>query len=154
LSFVSFANQKADGTFSSLHGQAEVDEDLRQVCAAKYAPATYMDYVVCRNKDYRSNEWQACATEAKLNVTAIKACSEGAEGKAILAENIKLADELGVGGSPTIKINSGAYNGQRTAAGMLSGICAAFNTAPAECSQALGASATQTAEVPAGGCGA
>ncbi|MBU4246166.1 MAG: GILT family protein, partial [Nanoarchaeota archaeon] len=30
------ANQKADGTFSSLHGQAEVDENVRQLCAAKY----------------------------------------------------------------------------------------------------------------------
>jgi len=148
------ANADGKGGFSSLHGQAEVDEDLRQVCAAKYYPAAYMDYVICRNANIRSTDWQACATESKLDSAKIKTCSEGTEGKALLTENIKLADELNVGGSPTIKINSGAYNGQRTADAFLGGICAAFNNAPAECSKALGASAAQTAEVPAGGCGA
>jgi len=57
------ANSDGKGGFTSLHGQAEVDENIRQVCAAKYAPDTYMDYVICRNKNYRSTEWESCATE-------------------------------------------------------------------------------------------
>jgi len=90
---------------------------------------------------------------AKLDSAKIKTCAEGKEGADLLTENIKLADELNVGGSPTIKINSGAYNGQRTADAFLKGICAAFNNVPSECSQVV-ASSAQAEEVPAGGCGA
>ncbi len=147
------ANSDGAGGFTSLHGQAEVDEDIRQVCAAKYAPSTYMNYVICRNKNIRSTDWQACATEANIDSAKIKTCSEGAEGKTLLSDNIKAGDELGVGSSPTIIINSQNYQGQRTADAFLEGICAAFNNAPQECSQALNASSSDTA-VPAGGCGA
>lgn len=148
------ANSDGAGGFTSLHGPDEVNEDIRQVCAAKYAPSTYMNYVICRNKNIRSTDWQACATEAKIDSAKIKTCSEGAEGKALLTENIKLATELNVGGSPTIKINSQDYRGQRTADAFLESICAAFNNAPVECSQALGTAETPVDEAPHAGCGA
>ncbi len=148
------ANQNDDGTFSSLHGQPEVDENLRQVCAMNVYPH-YMDYVICRNANIKGSDWQACATKSNMSVSLIKACAEGKEGEGLLAKNIKLANELGVGGSPTIKINSTDYRGQRTPDALLSAICSAFNNPPSECSKAFGTNRTQADEVPEGeGCGA
>lgn len=145
------ANRNADGSFSSLHGQAEVDENLRQVCAMNVYP-NYMDYVICRNANIRSTDWESCATKNGMSATVIKACAEGKEGEGLLAKNIELADTLGVGGSPTILVNSQAYPGARTAESFQSYICNAFNTPPAECGTAI-ISNQSANEVPAGGCG-
>ncbi|HRY63304.1 MAG TPA: thioredoxin domain-containing protein [Patescibacteria group bacterium] len=99
LNFI--ANENADGTFQSLHGAGEVDENIRELCAVKYYPASFMDYVLCRNKDIKG-DWTTCAA----NFPKIKACAEGSEGKGLLSENIKLANELNIGASPTWMVNN------------------------------------------------
>ncbi len=147
------ANRNEDGTFSSLHGTPEIQEDLRQVCAANVYP-NYMDYVVCRNANINSGDWQSCATKNNMNAEIIKACSEGKEGDALLAKNIALGNSIGVGSSPTIIINSQSYRGQRTPEGFLTAICSTFNNPPKECSQQLGTEQTQVDEAPHAGCGA
>jgi len=42
-----------DGELWSMHGQAEVDEDIRQACAQHHYAGRYafMDYVICRHED-------------------------------------------------------------------------------------------------------
>ena len=145
------ANKNADGTFSSLHGKAEVDENLRQVCAMNVYP-NYMDYVICRNANIRSTDWESCATKNGMSATVIKACAEGNEGEGLLAKNIELANTLGVGGSPTMLVNSQAYQGGRTPDAFQSYICNSFTTPPAECGTAI-ISNQSANEVPAGGCG-
>jgi predicted DsbA family dithiol-disulfide isomerase len=95
-----------DGTaktgFTSMHGAEEVAEDLREVCAmAKYKKdARYMKYVLCRNKDIRSPDWQKCAIDG-IEAKAIQACAEGEEGKQLLEEKMSLAKSLSIGASPT-----------------------------------------------------
>ena len=102
------ANQNEDGSFSSLHGQGEVDEDTRQVCAMKYNPDKYFNYVLCVDKDYSNaaNVWENCAKESGLDVAKIKACAGGSEGTELLAANIQKANDLGIGSSPTFFINN------------------------------------------------
>ncbi|MDH4100698.1 MAG: hypothetical protein OEV28_09025, partial [Nitrospirota bacterium] len=39
---------KGVGPFFSLHGQPEVDEDLRQVAIARHYPKEYFNYLLCR----------------------------------------------------------------------------------------------------------
>jgi len=102
------ASENADGTFQSLHGQNEVNEDMRELCAMKYYPTKYkyMDYIWCRNKDISSTEWESCATSNGMDAAKIKACAEGTEGKALLSNNIKLANSLSIGASPTWMTNN------------------------------------------------
>ena len=57
------ANPTGNG-FTSLHGQPEVDEDLRQTVMAAQFPQQYFDYVVARASDYRNAEWQPAAIAA------------------------------------------------------------------------------------------
>jgi len=149
LHFIATAN--SDGTFTSLHGQPEVNGDLIQVCAMNQNPGKYFDFILCQNKDNKNidTNWEQCATENGLNVNKLKDCWQGEEGKKLLTENIKASEENSVTGSPTILINGVNYQGQRTAEAFKQGICSGFNTQPSECSQTL---TTQTATA-SGNCG-
>ena len=95
------ANENSDGSFSSLHGQPEVDENIRELCAMKYYPDSYMNYVWCRNKDIKG-DYTNCAADFQK----IKTCASSNEGKKLLSQNIKLTNELGIGASPTWMVNN------------------------------------------------
>ena len=99
------AQETAPGKFKALHGQPEVDENIRELCAIKHFPKKYMDYIWCRNRNIRSTDWKACATW-EITASVIETCSTGEEGIALLSENIKTANSMGIGASPTWMINN------------------------------------------------
>lgn len=99
------ANETAPGKFRSLHGQPEVDENIRELCAIKHFPKDHMEYILCRNKNIRSAEWKPCA-KGKIKAAVIEKCSTGKEGIKLFSDNIKIANKLGIGASPTWIINN------------------------------------------------
>lgn len=146
------ADELPDGTFKALHGQPEVDENIRQLCAIDLYPKNYkwFEYIKCRNKDIRSNEWKACATEAKMDAAAIEKCATGEKGKKLHSEDIKLAKALGIGASPTwLANNKFQFSGVAPEA-IKKNFCA-YNQALKGCAKTLSGDAAQG---PAGGCGA
>jgi glutaredoxin len=100
-------NGDAKSGLSSMHGQGEVDEDLREVCAQKHYAKDFkwMDYVLCRNKDIRGTNWQDCA-KGDIKADVIKKCAESDEGKGLLEAEFKLAASMGIGASPTWLANN------------------------------------------------
>ncbi|MFH0936220.1 MAG: thioredoxin domain-containing protein [Candidatus Woesearchaeota archaeon] len=142
LRFIATAN--SDGTFTSLHGEPEVNGDLIQVCVMKQNPDKYFDFILCQNKDNKNidTNWEQCANSNGLDANKLKTCWQGNEGKQLLTENIKAAEENDVSGSPTLLINGVDYQGQRTSEAFKQGICSGFNSQPSECNQVL---TTQTA---------
>jgi len=95
--------------FSSMHGAAEVDEDARQLCAAKHFAArrAYLDYLVCRAADPSSAAWEACAKPTtSVDPNVIQTCVSGAEGPKLLAESFGLSHDLGIGSSPSWVVNN------------------------------------------------
>lgn len=141
-----FIANENKGVFESLHGQTEVNEDLRQLCAVKYYPQKYIDYILCVNKDYRNVDsiWEDCAKKSGLDVNKIKDCSEGEEGKKLLRGSIKVSEEKKVSGSPTMFINDVRYSGSRTSDGYKQGVCSGFRDEPKECEKKLSGTATTT----------
>ena len=123
LNFIERENP--DGSFTSLHGQTEVDGDIVQLCAIKYEPKKYMDMIVCMNKESGSipQNWENCSKDNGLDVEKIRNCYEGNEGKQLLSESIKKTNAIGATGSPTIYVNNVSYNGGRDAASFQRGIC-------------------------------
>jgi len=101
------ANEDGAG-FKSLHGQGEVDENIRELCARKLAPVNYkwMEYIWCRDKDIRSTAYESCVTATGIDLTAFNACATGEEGRQLLREDIRLAQALGIGGSPSWLANN------------------------------------------------
>jgi protein-disulfide isomerase-like protein with CxxC motif len=104
---VYFIGDEQGGALQSMHGQPEVDEDIRERCAIeKYKkPAKYMSYLACRSRDYKNAEWQPCAVEAGMDPTAIQACFDG-EGKKLLAESFAVAKAMNISSSPTFVVNN------------------------------------------------
>ncbi|HPA57923.1 MAG TPA: hypothetical protein PLT70_10895, partial [bacterium] len=99
------ATETEPGKFQALHGQPEVDENIRELCSIKHYPKNYMDYILCRNKNIRSNEWKECAKGA-VKADVMEKCFTGGEGVKLHSENIKIANAMGIGGSPTWIINN------------------------------------------------
>jgi len=98
------ADEAPDGGFSALHGQPEVDENIRELCAMKYYGKNYkyMDYIWCRDKNIRDQNWQACTGgKTGIDTKLIEKCFNGPEGKRLLREDIQVAEGLGVSASPT-----------------------------------------------------
>ena len=105
-----------------------------------------MDYIWCRNEQgVKDGKWSDCAARNSIDVAAIQKCEEG-EGKIMLSENIKIAQSLNVGGSPTWIINNKYQESGIDAETIKTAFCK-YNPGLAGCSKTLtsGAGAANTA---------
>lgn len=100
------ANGTAAEGFTALHGQPEVDENIRELCAIKHYAKDhkYMDYIWCRNKNIRSTEWESCTGSNGIATAKIQSCFDK-EGKKLHEDDIKVGNSLGIGASPTWLVN-------------------------------------------------
>lgn len=128
-----------DGKLTSMHGEKEVKGDMVQLCAAKHAPAKYLDMVLCQNKNFREvdTNWEACAKQAKLPVDKIRTCYEGAEGQALLKASFERAEKRGATGSPTIFVGGQKYSGRRSTAAFQRAVCNALKGKKPQACQGL-----------------
>ena len=133
-------NYTADRGFSSLHGSAEWEENVRQLLIAKYYPTKFWKYLEIRNKDYRSSRWDKAMKEAGINVDKImkKFDSEGLE---LLKAEAQYTKEYGISASPSLLWEGKVQLGLDSAA-QLPGF-GFLNPAP---------SSAGAAAVPAGSC--
>lgn len=99
---VHYIASEKNGKFKSLHGQDEVDENIRELCAIKHYPKgyRYMKYIWCRNRKIKDKNWKACTGANGIKAEVIEKCASGEEGKELLGNDIKLAKSLGVTASP------------------------------------------------------
>ncbi|HII30375.1 TPA: hypothetical protein HA317_04920 [Candidatus Woesearchaeota archaeon] len=132
-----FIGQESGGQFSSLHGQPEVEEDMRQACIYEKFNDKLIPYLECINPKIANagSEWQACAEQAGVDVDALKSCTGGEEGKNLLAASFQASTSKGVSGSPTIYVNMKPYSGARDELSFTRGICDAFSEKPAACNE-------------------
>jgi len=137
---------------TSMHGPGEVDEDIRELCAMKHYPKNYkwMDYVLCRNKDIRSPDWQKCATkETGVDAKVIEKCV-ASDGKELLEASFKVAAGLGIGASPSWVANGKNQFSAAGAESIKQSFCG-FNKGIKGCEKTL---SSATPGAPAGGgCG-
>lgn len=144
LGFIVSAEPGAPGQppkFRALGGEPEVRENIRQLCAKELAPKRYFDYILERNKDYRSQDWRTPAKAVGLDPAALERCADGPQGRDLLINNIPAAQERQATASPTIYIDGASYVGGRTPEAFEWVICEALKAKgsklPASCEQAL-----------------
>jgi len=101
IHYIGDSEKGADGkyVFKSLHGTPEWEEDIRQLVIAEKFPAKLNDYILERNIDVTSTQWDEAARRAGLDPKAITAAFE--EGKALLAKDFAYSSSLGVTTSPS-----------------------------------------------------
>ena len=143
----------ANGSYCSMHGIQELNQDIRELCIWKYETHDkFFDFLADVNDACTSQNvdtcWEAVAKKYGINTDKIKQC-QADEGVALVKAEYELNQELGIQGSPSVLINDAEYNGGRAPDNYKTSICSGFNTPPSECSTALeGGSATAS-----GGCG-
>ena len=142
IKFVSYA----------MHGEKELDEQLRQHCIQEEQTDKYIPYLECFLED---DNYERCLDEIKINTrtlaTCITATDEEFKVKELFADKSTWSggrypqfnihkeenDKYGVKGSPTFVVNGTNISTGRDAASLLATVCAGFETPPAECSTEL-----------------
>lgn len=134
LNFEYIANRQGSG-FGSLHGQPEVDENIRQLCVEKHFPEKHFPYLLCFNDDYRTGitQYQTCAEQVGIDTSVIESCFNN-EGSTLLSESIVKTNAVGASGSPTIYLNGNRYTSGRSSADLARAICKELNWEDPSCS--------------------
>lgn len=127
----------------TLHGDKEDLENKREMCIREEQGENVLNkYLVCilnSTDPYNPKDPSACEKTAGVNSAKLQTClKDNAED--YFAADSELSQGYGVQGSPTLIINGVQSSAGRSPQSYLSGICAAFNTAPSECSEKLSSS--------------
>ena len=98
----------ANGKITSMHGDREAQENLRQICIREEQPSKYWPYVSCSIKAGKSED---CLSEAKVDTNKLTACTSDSErGLKYAEEDFDLQNQYNVSGSPTLILNGSVVN--------------------------------------------
>lgn len=134
-----------------MHGEEELEENLRQHCIQKEQPERLWAYLDCflENEDAES-----CMEEAEVNVGQIEQCAESTDEEYRVTEKMENNEgykgnyppfdvdkedneKYGVSGSPTLVVNGETVQAPRNPKSLLTTICSGFTEEPEECSEQL-----------------
>ena len=137
-----------------MHGKPEIDENTRQYCIQKEQPSKLFSYMNCY---LQSGKSEGCLSG--IDTTKVNSCISSADKTFNITANyddksswlsgrfpVYAVDaaknkEYDVQGSPTLVINGVQASSARDSASLLKAVCAAFTTAPSECSKTLSSAA-------------
>ena len=129
-----------ENQYCSMHGIQELNQDVRELCVWKYQNSKFWNFLKEVNKNCSSQNadtcWEGVAQNMGINVQKIKDCQNNGI-FTLLAEELSLNKQYGVGGSPQLFINNVEYKGERSSEAYKLAICAAFTEPPEECGQTL-----------------
>lgn len=97
--------------FTSLHGETELIENLRQMVIAELYPDQFFDYLLCR-ADHLKEAWTLCAEKVGLDVTKIASMVDSPQARQRFLQEVERKEELGIRGSPTLVIDGRVIGGQ------------------------------------------
>jgi len=141
----------------AMHELKEVEENTRQYCIETEQASKYLVYANCFTV---SGDYGSCLSSAGVNVSNLNSCVEKTNKKFGILDKYNdksswlsgrypiypihqdLNDKYGVQGSPTLVVNGAQVDANRSPEAIKQVVCAAFNNAPAECSQALASAGT------------
>jgi len=139
-----------NGKISSMHGQEEADENLRQICIREEQPAKFYNYISCYMKKATGTmangmplgDSPSCQASTGVDTAKLSACvSDKTRGLAYAQKDFDLSNKYNVQGSPTLILDGTQVDetsfGGRSSDGVKSIICAASKTQPSFCSTKL-----------------
>jgi hypothetical protein len=136
---VRYIGSVSGNTITSMHGDAEAKENLRQICIREEQPNKYWNYVACQMK---AGDTAGCETSTGVDSSKLNACiSDTSRGVADAQKDFDLSTKYNASGSPTLILNgtqiSESSYGGRSSDGVKSMVCAGFNTKASFCSTVL-----------------
>ena len=100
-----------DPEFTSLHGETELIENLRQMVIAELYPDQFFDYLLCR-ANHLKEAWTLCAQKVGLDVTKIASTVDTPQARRRFLQEVQRTKELGIRASPTLVIDGRVIGGQ------------------------------------------
>jgi len=136
---VVYIGEVSGNTITSMHGDAEAQENLRQICIREEQPTKYWNYVACQMK---TGDTAGCEASTGVDSAKLNTCiSTPSKGVAYAQKDFVLNTKYNVSGSPTLVLNGALVDesgfGGRSADGVRSMICAGFNSEASFCSTKL-----------------
>lgn len=110
-----------ESKFTSLHGEVEVIENLRQIAVSQLYPDQFFDFLLCRAKHLES-AWTRCADKLGLDIDKVNQEMESERTKRVFETDIQRSTALGVRASPTLVVDGKVISGGLWR-GKVSGIC-------------------------------
>jgi thioredoxin 1 len=152
---VRYIGSVADGNITSMHGEIEAQENLRQICIRDEQSSKYWDYVSCYMKENKSDE---CLDSESIDKVKLQGCiDDSGRGIAYAKKDFDLVDSYGITGSPTLMMNNEKVSEFNFATNETNGrspeavknlLCCGFKTKPPVCSTILNASRAATMFAP------
>jgi len=136
----------------SLHGDQEIQENLRQYCVQQQGFDKLTQYLKCFSEQGNAD---TCLSQAKINISALTSCISATDKQFKITQNAKdqtlwkggqyppfdinKADvtKYNVTASPSLVINGTVASAARDPQSLLKVICSGFSNQPQECSQQL-----------------
>lgn len=140
----------SNGNYRSLHGTAELNQDIREkIVFSKYGAAKWADFVYDTNKNCTLSNietcWKDAAARQGISVADVEA-EYAANFNEIADAEVAKTEQARVTASPTLLMNGKKYSGKPfVAESYKEWVCSAFNTAPQECNTVLSTSSGTTA---------
>ncbi|OGZ76577.1 MAG: hypothetical protein A3G45_01735 [Candidatus Staskawiczbacteria bacterium RIFCSPLOWO2_12_FULL_37_15] len=136
---VRYMGSVSNGTITSMHGDAEAQENLRQICLREEQPNKYWQYVSCQMK---TGDTSGCESPTGVDSPKLSACvSNSGRGLAYAKKDFDLNGKYQIQGSPTLVLNGRQVSefdfGGRTSDAVKTAICSGFNNQPGFCSTKL-----------------
>ncbi|MBN2202814.1 MAG: hypothetical protein JW700_01315 [Candidatus Aenigmarchaeota archaeon] len=137
-----------------MHGEKEVTENTRMYCIQNEQSEKFTDYLRCF---VEATDSASCITSVGIDEGMLNTCMEETDELFDITKNIQesestyppylvdadLANQFGVGGSPTFVLNGVTVSVSRSAEAIKQAICSAFIEPPAACDQTLSTVAEQ-----------
>jgi hypothetical protein len=141
---VRYIGSVSNGTMTSMHGDQEAQENLRQICIREEQPGKYWDYVGCYMKEGKAEE---CLKLASIDENKLRTCiSDLGRGLAHAQKDFDLASSFKITGSPTLVMNDKIVKESDFATNTTSSrspealkelLCCGFKSQPAFCTESL-----------------
>ena len=137
-----------NGKITSMHGDAEAQENLRQICIREEQKTLYWPYVSCYMK--ANGQSASCLASTGVNISNVTACmADATRGNAYAQKDFDLATKFNIGSSPTLLVNDSQVVsefdfGGRTADALKQVSCCASTTESAYCKTPLSTDAVAT----------
>jgi predicted RNA-binding protein YlqC (UPF0109 family) len=128
-----------NGKITSMHGDEEAKENLRQICIREEQQDKYWKYIDCHIK---KGDVENCLTQANIDRDKLNGClSDNSRGLNYAKKDFNLQEKYKVTGSPTLILGGEEVSefdfGGRTAQAVKTLLCCGFQKTPEFCSQKL-----------------
>ncbi|MCX7881462.1 MAG: hypothetical protein N2482_03070 [Patescibacteria group bacterium] len=101
---VKYIGSVDNNKITSMHGDKEAQENLKQICIREEQKNLYWNYVSCYMK---KGETDNCLNEAGVNLIQLNSCLDDKKRGLEYAQNdFNLAQKFNIGGSPTLLLNN------------------------------------------------